>query len=267
MKKWILIFLFLTLIPLTSGVTLDSGIVLNTSVSNSSMTFSSTSLSADQINIESTFIYIQNASWTNGDLEVNSETPINFSTPNDNVDISKFPYLSFSNNTIKNISSNLTHTINATVEFGVSSCNINQVNYTSHTGAYSESYLEGDWSCSSNRITLDVVGIERTDGSNQFIISYDTSGGSFKLPLDIEHFIVNTFLGGAKPFILIFFILIAVGAAYFSMPGWIVLSMFIVASAILMGTTIVGEISVFYALLVLAVAAVVYFGIAKLFDS
>jgi len=79
-----LIFGMVFLIPLTSAVFIDTDVLLNTSVSNSSITFS-VPVTADRIEISSTYIYLMNVTTPDGFCDL-----INHSEENSNLDSADF---------------------------------------------------------------------------------------------------------------------------------------------------------------------------------
>ncbi|MFH0978583.1 MAG: hypothetical protein V1837_04745 [Candidatus Woesearchaeota archaeon] len=79
---------------------------------------------------------------------------------------------SSSNNESKNIDSNLTKTVNITTTFNVENCSIAKINYTSHTGSYFKNWNSANLTCSNNKITLNLTGVEPAQGSNTLRITY-----------------------------------------------------------------------------------------------
>lgn len=174
-----------------SALPLNAETIINTTVSNSSITISSINLTVDSLTVETTYAYLENASWTNGDLEIINSTPINWSETNTNINTLAFPYISYNAANEKNISSNLSQTINATVKFVVSTCtNLDTVSYVSASG--SRSY-DPTFSCTGGIVTIvDLLDIENTTSGNALTLTYGTvtpgggGGGSTTLPSDSQ---------------------------------------------------------------------------------
>ena len=174
MKQPILLTIFLIVfIQLATAVTLDSGTTLNTSVSNSSIQFPSITVTADKVVVESTYIDIFNASYTNGNLDVAITGKASWNKNNTNLNSDKFPYLSSDADADKAISSLFINPVNATLTFDVADCEIESITYSSHNSAYTQTYSSG-WTCveSTGRLTLDVIGIEYATASNNIHINY-----------------------------------------------------------------------------------------------
>jgi len=123
MKRIILsLMLVMFLVSFASAVTLDSGTVLNTTGSNSSMTFNTVTVTVDQATVTEYNVSLYNTTYTNGELTVDFTTTIDWKTVNDNVDSSEFPYLSTTTATTKTITSTeLDQTLTGTVIVGTHS--------------------------------------------------------------------------------------------------------------------------------------------------
>ena len=89
--KFILIFIvgIILLLPFITSFTLDSANILNTTVSNSSMTFSITITLSEAV-IEPTYIYLTGVSYVQGGV-TKTCTTLNHSTANTVLDSANFP--------------------------------------------------------------------------------------------------------------------------------------------------------------------------------
>jgi len=176
-KQFLFALVFLTLISSVGAVTLDSGTILNATGSNSTISFNTVTVTVDQATVTTLGVYLYNASYTNGDLTVVSNTTFNWSTENTNIDSSTFPALeSASSGSTKIISSSLVHNINATITFPIDDCDINVIRYTSSSGATTGTYSSPSWVCDNTAKTLSMTLREIESGSaNTLSIDYDNA--------------------------------------------------------------------------------------------
>lgn len=173
---YLIIVLFLLVLPNLNALILSSGITLRTESSNSSMTFSIPVKVDFPITILPGQIILKNISYTNGELAVNI-TSINYTAVNSRIDSSAFPYLiSESNVNEKRIGHNLTGVLNATLTFDVQRPP-SKINYRSHLGTFQREYQKNEFIYDSERkrVTLDIIGLETSNQSNRIIITYDPS--------------------------------------------------------------------------------------------
>lgn len=87
-----LLVLTILLLPLTSAVNLESGTVLNTTGSNSSMTFEGCSIIVTEVDVTPYYVFLSYPTYIDSTLNNRYELPdgINWSTNNDNIDCSEF---------------------------------------------------------------------------------------------------------------------------------------------------------------------------------
>jgi hypothetical protein len=81
-----LLALAVLFLPLVSAVTLSSGTILNTSVSNSSMTFVGCSLNVTSFTITSTSIILLNPIYNSAGFYYTLPSSITYTAPNSNID-------------------------------------------------------------------------------------------------------------------------------------------------------------------------------------
>lgn len=173
-KKILFVFSLVLLISFASAVTLDSGTILNTSVSNSSMTFPTVTVFVDQVDVEDTFIYLYNASWTNVELVVNLTENVNWSEENDHLDSSVFGYLTTSTPTTKVIDTDFQEDLTANLAFDVDNCaNLGRIYYTPF-GSPQVTYSRGDYTCEESRVSIEDINITYL-GDNIFTLEYGCS--------------------------------------------------------------------------------------------
>lgn len=150
-------------LPLVSSVDLQSGTTLNTSISNTSMTFNGLNISVETLTLEPTYFLLSGISYTRSNFQVsNISNVINFSTPNSNFDSGGLPYLTLNTPQQKNIQNNLSTSVNLTGRFNVTSCYITSLSYQG---------LPYPISCSNNIITLNLNNVPTS--SSTLIITYD----------------------------------------------------------------------------------------------
>ncbi len=89
-KKLIFIIFLLILLPSASAVLLESGTTLNTSISNSSMTFLGCSVTTDEALVETTRITLTNNSFSPPFNLFNFPDPIIWEDENKNIDCGDF---------------------------------------------------------------------------------------------------------------------------------------------------------------------------------
>jgi hypothetical protein len=278
--RWrVLIFLLLLVIPLSSAVTLNSGTILNTTGSNSSMSFSSITVYTTLINISVNKIEIYNASYTNGGFIANFTDSLNWSTQNSHLDSSSYPKLIFSNDTYKNISSSLQESINASFSFPITkSCSLlSNISYRTVSGQVSEYINSNAVSlCSSSRITLYNLSIElNTTNYNLVTISYNDSTSPTPTPtntnkligqcelLDVRCIIVNQIAGTAILAVLLMSILYFV-AAYRLRLDFASTILFFIPALLFMGTIFVGF-SIIFAFVTFLVGMLVAYIVNRIF--
>ena len=88
-------------------------------------------------------------------------------------------WFSSSSSTTKKISSNLTDTINATVQMDISPkyCNqLSSINYISNTGTYRNTFIQGNYNCTGSTVSLELNGIEPAADSNILTLNYEGDG-------------------------------------------------------------------------------------------
>ncbi|MDD5191968.1 MAG: LamG domain-containing protein [Candidatus Nanoarchaeia archaeon] len=119
-----------------------------------------------------------NINSNDGDINI-TLTPSNYSYVLDNFNMTegtsreKSPvWFSYSDGNIRNISSNLTDTINNLTVIINTSVIPSSPRFTSHTGAYNKTYSssEYNYNTTTNLLTLNISGIETASGSNQLLI-------------------------------------------------------------------------------------------------
>lgn len=171
---FLLALVALLLFPLVSAVTLDSGTVLNTSVSNSSMTFPTVTVYVDQVTVTPTTILLYNSSFTNGNLIANISTTLNWSTVNRNLASNLIAYLSTDSASTKKITTSVTHSFNTTFTFTVESCNsVGNIRYVSNGAAVDRTFQKGSYTCSNNKVTLPSLLME--PGTSTITLDYSCS--------------------------------------------------------------------------------------------
>lgn len=146
-------------------------ITINTSTSNTSLTFDTITLTSQTTTIDDNFIYLDNISYTNGNLTANYINNYNHSIANNNLDSSEFPFINYQDNTTLRMTSSLDSTINATLKLYLG-FNINNLTYTSHTGAYNKTYNSSEYVTGSGYLTFDVIGLE--PGNNNTLLFNET---------------------------------------------------------------------------------------------
>ena len=186
---------------------LNNNTILNTSISNTSMSFQAlTPVYTDLLIIDSNAIVMYNISYTslaNGIYYINISF-LNQTSINKHIDSIEFPYIDFSSDTIKTIKNNLSSIVNLTISnISVRSCSlITSVSYISASGLSSASYnVLSDYNCSNNFIdSLGIDNVENTSASsfNQLSISYfsgaSTGGGASDTSNNLPSGDNNTYL-------------------------------------------------------------------------
>lgn len=171
----IFVFFFWLVIPAVSAVTLNNAVIESSGLDTTiNVAFEWT---FDELKVENGYILFSNLSYTNSLAEgqVNI-TSLNYTQTNKRITSNDFPYVSnsLSDNQVKHIYNNISQTVDASVVFDVTSCDIERITYQSHSGAYSKTYSIGEWTCTSNLVTLSVTGIETATNSNNIIITYSS---------------------------------------------------------------------------------------------
>src|SRR3990167_10866989 len=156
--------------------TLRTEVIINTSISNTSIDFPIVDIFYDQIIIESNSVTFYNLSYINGNLTFNNSDSINHTSVNTHINSSVFPYLSSDQANRKIISSQFSSAVNGTITIPITSpklCSqLKQVSYSSHTGLYTNTYISIDYTCEGNQLTLTINGIEPATGSNILTLGY-----------------------------------------------------------------------------------------------
>lgn len=157
----------LFVLPFISAFPLQSGTTLNTSISNSSITFDAVNITLDRLTIEPRFIFLENVSYSRGELNISLFTPINWSSANSNLDSGGFPFIVFSSQTLKRFSSNLSHSVNASVTLNMSGTIPDSLRFVSHSGGFSKTFSPGEYSFNSTAQTLqlNLTNIEPGDSN------------------------------------------------------------------------------------------------------
>ena len=164
----------LFLLSVAQAAEIGTNVVINTSVSNTSIIFSNISASG-YFDVHSNAITFVSINYTNNELEINITSMVNLTSSNDGVDISEFPYLlSSSTARTKYIGNNASNVMNATVTVSTNCTNITGVSYSSNS--YSQAY--DPWFCNSNRLMLNITGIEPGNDNIISISSNDTLGAA-----------------------------------------------------------------------------------------
>ncbi len=162
-KKWFVLTLSLALLSVSVSATYVylNGTV-NLSTSNGLTNYTNTlNSSAIDLNVGSKMINFTNLSYTNGELGVLiwGLTSINQLTNVANT--SQFPFLNYSDNYTKNISSFYPSNLNITATFDVANCTeLSVLNYTSNSTAYQDEINTTGFSCISSRATVYLEGVE-----------------------------------------------------------------------------------------------------------
>ncbi len=145
---------------------LDSGVQMNTTKSNTSMTFDSIPVIVDTpLIIRDIAIELWNISYVNGELIINSTILTNQTTENFNIDSSEFPFivssLDIGKIQTKEILSNLTNIINGSITFDVHS-EPDKIQYLSNSSRFDKEFTKDDWTFNNAKktLTLDINGLE-----------------------------------------------------------------------------------------------------------
>src|SRR3990167_5859341 len=160
--------------------TLGTGVIINTSISNTSIDFPIVDIFFDQLIVESNSVTFYNISYINGNLIFNNSDSINHTSINTHINSSVFPYLSSDQANKKIISSQFSSAVNGTLTMPITSpklCSqLKQVSYRSHTGTYTKTYISSEYTCSGNQLTLTINGIEQATNSNTLTLGYEGDG-------------------------------------------------------------------------------------------
>jgi len=216
MNKSYFFLLLLLLIPLTSALTLDSTASINTSISNSSMSFTTT-IYANQTEVESELINITNVSYTNNDFSTRLIEAIWWAEENKNLDSSAYPKFESNNDTDATISNSLLYDVNGSLKFPISkSCNnLEAATYTPVSGgAYFMNITGSALSCTSGVISIDTLHYEiNTSTLNVLVMDFSTptiieiiSDQPCDI-FDIRCIVVNEIVGSAILAAILFLIL------------------------------------------------------------
>ena len=157
--------------------TLRTEVIINTSISNTSIDFPIVDIFYDQIIIESNSVTFYNLSYINGNLTFNNSDSINHTSVNTHINSSVFPYLSSDQANRKIISSQFSSAVNGTITIPITNgklCSqLKQVSYSSHTGTYTNTYISSEYTCEGNQLTLTINGIEPATNSNILTLGYE----------------------------------------------------------------------------------------------
>ena len=157
--------------------TLRTEVIINTSISNTSIDFPIVDIFYDQIIIESNSVTFYNLSYINGNLTFNNSDSINHTSVNTHINSSVFPYLSSDQANRKIISSQFSSAVNGTITIPITNGKIcsqlKQVSYSSHTGTYTNTYISSEYTCEGNQLTLTINGIEPATNSNILTLGYE----------------------------------------------------------------------------------------------
>lgn len=169
-NKLLLTLLVLTLLvlPLTSAVQLQSGLYLNTTGSNSSMSFFGVNVTVDEANIASNAISLYNVSYTNGNLGVTLSTVVNWTNNNAHIDSGAFPYLILEEDRKKVVRNDLPSNLAGNLTFSdIDSCDsVGVFTWTPSSGS-TQTFNTNNYPCVGNSVTLSINSIPSSSTNNQ----------------------------------------------------------------------------------------------------
>lgn len=188
MKK-LLLFIGLVLLSLFSVNALTySNVTLNTSISNSSLTFDTINVTVDSTIINDNYLYLTNITYINGELTVNKIPFYNHSEINTKYDSSEFPHIQSKSSSTIRLNSSI-DLLNLNLTFTNIASEPLSITYTSSNNTYTQIFTSSSFTYSSNTLTLVLNGIEQ--GSNTFTFKYVSDsqgfgGGGGGISLDVK---------------------------------------------------------------------------------
>lgn len=202
-KKLYLLLWVLVVLPLGSCLTLDSGLVLNTTISNSSMTFESLAIIVDQAVVDPRFITLHNASFSGTNMITVVLGPFNWSTSNTNLPSHAINYLRVDTSTSKILVSNGSQSFQANLTIGNIDCSTaGDITYTEGDGTVT-TFNAGTYSCSLGYIIFPNLQVDPlSQGENVFAI---TNNGGVVAACDASNSSYLTFTGLLPIFVVVFF--------------------------------------------------------------
>lgn len=183
----ILVAFALMIIPSASAVLLGSGLTLNATVSNSTMTFTTINVTVDEADVNNNSITLYNASYSNGALTIAINTTMNYTTINSNIDSSSFPSLGSIDNVNRatTIVNSFPQTLQATASItGINQCSsIGSFTFTPASGI-AQTIYKSNIVCSGTTATISLNAISQGTGTLSW--SQGCSSGEKGIVLAIE---------------------------------------------------------------------------------
>lgn len=156
--------------PLAQAVELNSGTVLNTTLSNSSMTFFELNVSVSAYNISTHNILLYHLSYINGNLQVINSSVANWSSVNTHFASSGFPHLGSVSAQSVNLINSFGSDLNATIVFPLGGGRIcDDLDYISYNSAGGALTYSPAYTCTSNTVTI--VGLLMEDGGGNNLLT------------------------------------------------------------------------------------------------
>lgn len=150
-KKLSLLGLFLAFafLPLVSAVTIESGTIIENTVLNTTINFTSQAFADSFTTSPSGFIYFD-AFRRSG----NETITFNLTEQNKNYFGTDLPWFAQSSLTEKTIISNITQNLTTTTIISINCDVIGRITYTSATGSFNQVLNTGDYTCNNNQATI-----------------------------------------------------------------------------------------------------------------
>jgi len=154
-KSRMILFVFICVFisAFSSALTLDDNIIIRNTGSNTGITFNQ-EIEVSEVRVEKNFILLSDIKYERPGLNV-SISELRAIWENRDFDSSAFPHLITDKDGLKEIISNISQNVNATLSFIVRSCDdLENIQY-SNPGS-SKIYNKDNFVCVGNRVSLDV---------------------------------------------------------------------------------------------------------------